>query len=107
MKPWNVACARFDGARHSLFGISTNIQEPSKLEGRWLALSSSAQADCHAVKCLSTPCQFCARLCTSDCSKSGLVGGLDRITCAHNFHVTKRILWKSRDGKKKEKKTEG
>ena len=27
----------------------------------------------------STPGQFCARLCTSDCSKSGLVGGLDRI----------------------------
>ena len=39
-------------------------------------------------KCLSTPCQLCARLCASDCSKFGLVGGLDRITCAHNFHVT-------------------
>ena len=48
-------------------------------------LSSSAQADFHAVEYLSTPCQFCARLCTSDCSKSSLVGGLDRITCAHIF----------------------
>ena len=75
-----------------LFGISTNIHEPSKLEGRWLALSSSAQADFHAVECTSTPCQFCARLCTSDCSKSGLVGGLDRITCAHKFHVTNLYL---------------
>ena len=28
MKPWNVACARLDGARFPLFGISTNIQEP-------------------------------------------------------------------------------
>ena len=37
---------------------------------------SSAQADFHAVDYLSTPCQFCARFCTSDCSKSGLVGGL-------------------------------
>ena len=25
-----------------------------------------------------------------DCSKPGLVGGLDRITCAHNFHVTEQ-----------------
>ena len=42
----------------------------------------------NAVECPNTPCQFCARLCTSDCSKSGLVGGLDRITCANNSHVT-------------------
>ena len=40
------------------------------------------------MECLSTPCQFCARLCASDCSKSGLVVGLNRIICAHNFHVT-------------------
>ena len=71
----------------TLFGFSTNINEPPKLEGRWLALSSSAQADIHAVECLSTPCRFCPRLRTSDCSKYGLGGGLDRITCAHNFHV--------------------
>ena len=36
--------------------------------------------------------QFCARLCTFDCLKSGLVGGLDRITCAHSFHVTLNFL---------------
>ena len=54
-----------------LFGISTNIYEPFKSEGRWLALSSSPQADFHAVECLSTPCYLCARLCTSDCSKYG------------------------------------
>ena len=58
-------------------------------------LSSSAQADFHAVECLSTPCQFCARLCTSDCSKSGLVGGLDRITCAHNLHATNNLNFKA------------
>ena len=39
------------------------------------------KADFHAVEYLSTPCQFCAKLCTSDCSKSGLIDGLDRITC--------------------------
>ena len=72
MKPWIVACARVDGARLPLFGIGTNIHEPSKLEGRWLVLSSNAQADVHAVKCPSTPCQFCARLCNSHSSKSGL-----------------------------------
>ena len=33
------------------------------------------------MECLSTPCQLCTRLCTSDCSKSGLVGAHDRITC--------------------------
>ena len=76
---------QLDGAGLLLFGISTNIHEPSRLEGRWFALSSSAQADFLAVECLSTPCKFCARLRMSDCSKSGLVGGLDRITCAHNF----------------------
>ena len=43
------------------------------------------------MECLSIPCQFCARLCTSHCSKSSLVGGLDRITCAHNFHVTVNV----------------
>ena len=82
---WNVACARVDGAYLPRFGISTIIHEPSTLERRWLAQSSSAQADVHAVECLSTPCQFCARLCTSDCSKSDLVGGLDRMPCAHIF----------------------
>ena len=93
MKPWNVACARLNGACLPLFGIGTNIHQPSKLEGRWLALSSSAQADFRAVECLSTPCQLCATLCTFDCSKSGLVGGLDRITCAHNFNVTMIFPW--------------
>ena len=60
----------------ALQNLSTTVHEPSKLEGRWLALSSSAQADFLAVECLSTPCQSGATLCTSDCSKSGLVGGL-------------------------------
>ena len=91
MKPWNVACARLDGACLTLFETTTNIHEPSKLEGRLLALSSSVQADFHAVECLSTPCQCCARLCTSDGSKSGLIGGLDR-TFSHIFHVTTSIF---------------
>ena len=78
----------WDIPRHeTLFGFSTNINEPSKLEGHWLALSSSAQAYFNAVECLSTPCRFCPRLRTSEYSKSGLGGGLDSITCAHNFYV--------------------
>ena len=40
------------------------------------------------MECLNSPCQCCARLCTSDCSKSGSVGGFDRITRAHNFYAT-------------------
>ena len=39
----------------------------------------------HAVEYLGTPCQFCDKLCTCDGSKSGLVGGLDRMMCAHIF----------------------
>ena len=45
--------------------------------------------DFDQLECLSTPYQFySAKLCTSDCSRSGLVGGIFRITGHGSAAVT-------------------
>ena len=63
---------------HMLVSLCSSVVLVSVLFLQWMMHARKLHRP--LVSCVQcTPCQFRARLCTSDCSKSGLVGGLDRM----------------------------